>query len=223
MSTVSAVVLWRAFILLHVALHCYLFFPGFVRGKQNSRQRLLELTHPREQFRDWILKQMSYAAHHLPEAVGFSVEVTVLLPAQISSPGTNVVLVAGEFEDGLPVCLHSEIKNRLKTSFMSTDHWLCWHRPTTHSHSESFQLAFPSLILSAMASTYIINYVYTCLASSTGFHMSTAKFGGSFPRNFCSEYFPHPHNTDQTGFVSCWPRTPIWPSTAQLVPAWLTK
>ena len=51
MSTVSAVVLWRAFILLHIALHCYLFFPGFVRGKQNSRQRHVELTHPREQFR----------------------------------------------------------------------------------------------------------------------------------------------------------------------------
>lgn len=81
MSTVSAVVLWRAFILSHIALHCYLFFPGFVRGKQNSRQRHVELTHPREQFREWILKQESYVTHHHPEAVGFSIEVTVLLPA----------------------------------------------------------------------------------------------------------------------------------------------
>lgn len=39
MSTVSAVVLWRAFILSHIALHCYLFFPGFVRGKQNKQTK----------------------------------------------------------------------------------------------------------------------------------------------------------------------------------------
>ena len=42
---------------------------------------------------------------------------------------------------------------------MNTDRWLCWHRPTTYSHSERFHLAFPSHILSGMASTHLVNTV----------------------------------------------------------------
>lgn len=42
-----------------------------------------------------------------------------------------------------------------------------------------------------MASTFIINFVYTCLASSTGFRRSTAKFGGSSSGNVCSVFHTH--------------------------------
>lgn len=153
MSTVSAVVLWRAFILLHIALHCYLFFPGFVRGKQNSRQRLLELTHPIEQFREWILKQVSCATHHLPEAVDFCVAAACmeLIHWQYCDAGARLIW-------GWCACL-STLWNYEQTQGQLYEHWslavLAQH--TTHSHSESFQLAFPSLTLSSMASTFIIN------------------------------------------------------------------
>jgi len=82
-----------------------------------------------------------------------------------SSTGNNVVLVARSFDEcasktsHLPGCLHCEMKNRFKTGFMNTDRWLCWHRPTTYSHSERFHLAFPSHILSGMASTHLVNTV----------------------------------------------------------------
>lgn len=43
----------------------------------------------------------------------------------------------------------------------------------------------PWHILPVTASTHLVNCICTYLASRTGFHMSTAKFGGSFPRDLC--------------------------------------
>lgn len=78
---------------------------------------------------------------------------------------------------------------------------------------------FPWRILPGMASTHLVNYIYAHLASRAGFHMSTAKFGGFFPRDLCScgllllfgcLFFPHIHTAQTILVLSA--AGPVFPS-----------